>query len=296
MNKGNHLRIRRNRVMDFLRSVNAEAIRRSIIVMTTAALLILTLLPDEVFAITPDLAVNDNSGAQAEGLTKIYPKEVDHWLAVSPVWNERNTSPISDFIEESHNDDMESQETYENETEVIEDNVIEEEITQTKKMTKVIPEEIIEEEPIEMDENYHFDYITGDTIIKMPSGLTPEAIDEIFINTNLYGVGQAIYDIEQEYGICAYFTMAVCAWESGHGTSDMALYDNNICGILGFEFDSFDDCIHYFGELMHVYEYDCDRIMSINGIGPKYCDYNWAPDITSKTNEYIAKANELFSI
>ncbi len=75
-------------------------------------------------------------------------------------------------------------------------------------------------------------------------------------NTGLAGLGQAFLAAEQEHGIDAVTLAAICAHESGWGTSRLAREKNNLAGLgayrpgLGMTFESRADCIDYLARLL----------------------------------------------
>ncbi|MMZ42254.1 Bifunctional autolysin precursor [compost metagenome] len=71
------------------------------------------------------------------------------------------------------------------------------------------------------------------TGIHKPSNLSVDEIYQIIKNTNLGGrsTAQAIYDVERENGVNAFFTIAVAKLESGNGNSRLAKGKNNLFGL-----------------------------------------------------------------
>ena len=146
----------------------------------------------------------------------------------------------------------------------------------------------------ESQSNYiHLDYVNTNSTVMNPSGLSAEQIDGLIWNTNLCGIGEAVKQIEDEYGVNAFYTLGVCSLESGYGSSSLALHSNNIFGVTGFRFNSFDECVLYFGKLMDKYS----RVMPMNisTINGTYCtNPQWKYDVVKIMNDYISMANNSY--
>lgn len=120
--------------------------------------------------------------------------------------------------------------------------------------------------------------------VKTPSGLTAEQIKRIVKGTALAEakLEQAILDIEREYGINAFFTIAVMRLESGNGKSRLARLKNNLFGLNAIAGDAFDkalsfdtkqDSIRKFGELISA-NYVDKGLTTVEKIAGKYCPAN----------------------
>lgn len=156
-----------------------------------------------------------------------------------------------------------------------------------------VASQAIVEEPVIVDYNYM--NVNGSESVKVSSGLSAAQIDELLCGTDLYGIGQEVYNVEINNGISAYFTIAVASLESGYGSSNLAKRANNIFGMLGCSFSSVSECVQYFGTLMNEYEYLHNITMNVNGIAPRYCEGNlWAGKVVRLMNQYINKANSLY--
>lgn len=183
----------------------------------------------------------------------------------------------------------ESEDTTENSDVVDETEIVtEEEIIEESTEEKI---EIVEEEVID----YYHDTYTEDSSVKNLSGLIATQIDGLLEGTELYGIGEAVYEIEQEYSIDAYFTISVASLESGFGSSELAHSKNNIFGMRNCSFDSYSASVRYFGKLMHSYEYDHDITMTPEGINPRYCELDsWHGKVVKLMNQYVREANNLY--
>lgn len=136
-----------------------------------------------------------------------------------------------------------------------------------------------------------FDTYSGDSNIKCSSNLTAEQIDILLEGTDLHGIGQAVYEIEEKNGINAFFTISVASLESGYGSSALAKNKNNLFGMLGCSFKSRESCVRYFGELINDYEYNHNINMTPNSINTRYCtESKWKSDVVWLMNHYVEKA------
>lgn len=104
-------------------------------------------------------------------------------------------------------------------------------------------------------------------------------------NSNL---GQLYHDLEEEYGINAYFALAVSYSEVGtQNMSRLAREDNNIYGLMtGVKYDSLEDCIDYFFRLIKK-NYVGQGRLSVEDISKKYCNGNptWIKNVSYFMNE-----------
>ena len=103
------------------------------------------------------------------------------------------------------------------------------------------------------------------------TNLTVEALDTILAGTGLEGMGQAFYDMEETYQVNALFAMAVAKTESGLGVTNYATNRNNYFGMLGRTFESGEEGIMAFGELMNRSLYFGKTMPEI---AEKYCPLN----------------------
>lgn len=122
------------------------------------------------------------------------------------------------------------------------------------------------------------------------SELSPGELENIIAGTGLSGLGYAFYDMEQNYGVNAVFAIAVAQLESGGGTSDMAIYDNNLFGMMGLSYGSQEACINDFGSLIRNYYFD-RGLTTVYSINPVYCpdNYDWAPYVESLIYQNFAR-------
>lgn len=156
------------------------------------------------------------------------------------------------------------------------------------------PEPEPEPEPID----YYQDDFTSYSSVMTSSNLTAEQIEGMLSDyPGLDGLGEAIYNTEQTYGVNAYYTLAVASLESGYGKSAMAQSKNNLFGMLGCSFETKEGSVDYFGELMTKYQ---NRLGADNmnpaSINPIYCTSSntWAGTIASLMNQWAHKANDMY--
>ena len=157
-------------------------------------------------------------------------------------------------------------------------------------------EKEVEEEPVAINL----------TDITKPSNLTADQlnfiIDEQLTDigesyTKFSGMGESLVKMEQETGVNALFCLSVGSLESGHGTSYAAESKNNLFGLIGnsgnlMSFDSVDDCVMYWGELIRDNYIDNGRT-TVSAIQSKYCpgSSTWSGNVTYFMNEYSEHVN-----
>lgn len=142
------------------------------------------------------------------------------------------------------------------------------------------------------------------TDITHKSGLTAEQFDIVIStvlgnynkgDTQLTGLGQALYDMENEYDINGFLALGISGIESGWGRSKLAVNHNNLYGLLGMSFNSTYDCTMYFGDLMRNH-YIGEGRTSLSSISKKYCGGNaeWVSDVSWFIGVYVDTAKELY--
>lgn len=115
-----------------------------------------------------------------------------------------------------------------------------------------------------------------------PSGFTAERLDLTLEGTALAGLGQAFCRAEKKHGISGVILAAICAHESGWGTSRLARERNNLAGLgaygpgLGMAFESRADCIDYLARLL------AGRPGTLTEVGAWYAeDPGWAAKVAA---------------
>jgi len=120
--------------------------------------------------------------------------------------------------------------------------------------------------------------------VESDSGLTVQHIATILKGTDLedQGLENAILQIEDEYGINAFFTIAVMKLESGNGSSKLARKKNNLFGLnasgsnpynKALSFKTKADSVLKFGELI-ASKYIDKGYTTIEKVARKYCPAN----------------------
>ena len=118
--------------------------------------------------------------------------------------------------------------------------------------------------------------------LDMPSGYSAARFERVFAGTGLAGLGQAFYGAEKDNGINALVLAAICAHESGWGTSRLAREKNNLAGLgayrpgLGMTFESRGACIDYLARLL------AGRPGTLTEVGAWYAeDPGWAAKVAA---------------
>lgn len=134
------------------------------------------------------------------------------------------------------------------------------------------------------------------SMVKSDSGLTEAHIAQLFKGTALAGhdLESTILEVEDEYGINAYFTIAVMKLESGNGKSSLAKNKNNLFGLNATggnnknanSFKTKNASVERFGQLLSK-NYVKKGFTTIEKVGTKYCPSN--PDWPSLVKNIIKR-------
>ena len=123
-----------------------------------------------------------------------------------------------------------------------------------------------------------------------PSGYSAERFERVFAGTGLAGLGQAFCKAEKAHGVNGVILAAICAHESGWGTSRLARDKGNLAGLgaydgceysSGITFDSRAASVMFLAELLAV-KYapgGCyyGGSFDLRGVGVRYAsDPGWA--------------------
>ncbi len=123
------------------------------------------------------------------------------------------------------------------------------------------------------------------------SNLSPDRLEAV-LSSALSGIGQALYDGEQQYGINSLFVLAIINYESGYGTSSLAQGQNNLGGLQADgsykTFSSKTDCVDYMYGLLSS-NYIGSGLVTIDAIGEVYCGGSWAATVKGYMQELIAQ-------
>lgn len=151
-----------------------------------------------------------------------------------------------------------------------------------------------------------YDYMTAVDDI---SGATEEEFNELieyicdyrgidYDECPFYDKGDILVQIESDYQISAIACLAIWTWESGFGTSSIAINRNNYGGISGSRgyryFDTINEGMLYQAELLRN-SYVDNGYSSWDSIGKRYCPVNdmWATHTCGTLDTYATK---LYSI
>lgn len=122
------------------------------------------------------------------------------------------------------------------------------------------------------------------------SGTNSYSLNLILEDTWLAGYGDLFYELEQEHGVNAMFAIGNAILETGwQGDSYKATKYNNIFGLTNCRFESKDECIEYYFNLIDTH-YVGKGYRSMSEINKKYCPPNpkWCYGIESIANTLIS--------
>ena len=130
-----------------------------------------------------------------------------------------------------------------------------------------------------------------------PSNINREEAYQVLEGTALQTLANGYVYMEEVYGINALFLMAISAYESGWGTSYLAMNNNNLGGIKANDgswayFSDWFECISYKADLLY------NQYLSPNGayyngtsawnINARYCEESvWADNINTIAYELL---------
>ncbi len=164
--------------------------------------------------------------------------------------------------------------------------------------TKYLQREVTGNEEIVIKEDVKEVTYNPDNL-REKSNLSKEQIYNMLEGSNLQELADEYYEMEQKYNVNAIFLMALNMEESGHGSSSLAVNNNNLGGIKsrygGYaSFDSWDSCLEYIASLIdEMYLTETGPYYngtSIYGVNVKYCiGGNWAENLNTIANELLSK-------
>lgn len=127
--------------------------------------------------------------------------------------------------------------------------------------------------------------------VTQETNLKPGSLEAV-LPSALSGLGQALYDGEQQYGINSLFILAIVNYESGYGTSHLAQTQNNLGGLkAGGSYKTFSskaECIDYMYDLLSR-NYIDNGLVTIEAIGEVYCGGTWAAEVKGYMQDLIAQ-------
>lgn len=187
-------------------------------------------------------------------------------------------------------------------------------INDLKALYEVAPSEDIETPPIESEDSVApapENEIPTNTVVynttdfTHKSGYTAEQFNEIIKtafetmgkkDTALIGIGDGLYQAEQEYDVNGLYMLGIASLESGWGTSKLATKNNNVFGLVGMSFESYYDGSVAMGRIMRNSYFD-KGFDTWSKFQSKYCPSGgekWINNIKWCANKYITAANELY--
>ena len=138
--------------------------------------------------------------------------------------------------------------------------------------------------------------------ILIKSNLTAEQIELILNGNELSGIGQAIVDIENLYGINCFVTLAVARLESGNGTSKIARGKKNLFGLCAYDsnpyyhalsFTTKEDSVYKFGQILND-TYISNKRTTLKSINEIYATSQlWAKKVFNIIQSDFKKYNNL---
>ena len=131
--------------------------------------------------------------------------------------------------------------------------------------------------------------------VTTPSGFSAARFEQAFAGTALAGIGEALVEVEQATGINALILAAICAHESGWGTSRLAREKCNLAGLgaydgreysAGIKLDSRTASVMFLAELLAVEYAPGGQFYGgshdLQGIGARYAsDPRWAAKVAA---------------
>lgn len=167
----------------------------------------------------------------------------------------------------------------------------EEPSTEVVEEPEIVPiEPPVMEEVIEIDDGFVRELIANTGDVRQPSNATPEELNNAINSMCKWmreydpNLGEYYAQMEQQYGINAYFAIAVSMQEVGRGEpSARARNKNNIYGLMtSTHYASYEDCIDYWYRLISKSYVGNGRI-SVQSISQKYCggDPTWINNVSN---------------
>lgn len=134
------------------------------------------------------------------------------------------------------------------------------------------------------------------TVLNQRSGMSSSMINSYYADSPYSNLGIAFIFSEQKYNVNALFSIAVSILESDGGTSDIAVFKNNIFGYMAYDSNPFENAKSYpnkqssindFAKLIK-YKYFNEGIYTIEDIGAKYAsDPEWSNKVSRIMNDLL---------
>ncbi len=139
--------------------------------------------------------------------------------------------------------------------------------------------------------------------LREESNLSREQIYNLLEGSNLQVLSDSYYEMESKHNVNAIFLMALNMEESGHGTSDLALLNNNIGGVKSATggwatFDDWNHSLEYITNLIDEMYLSEDgeyyNGTSIYDVNIRYCEGNqWAYNLNTIAMELLERVNSM---
>lgn len=127
--------------------------------------------------------------------------------------------------------------------------------------------------------------LTIDTDVRIPSNLTEEQYNKMLEGTNLYGLGKALVQAENDYQVNGLYLLGLACLESAYGSSGYAIKRNNLVGWNAIDsnpdnatyFESQADCILFVASKLQQ-NYLTEGGAYFEGYTPKDIDVHYCTD------------------
>jgi beta-N-acetylglucosaminidase len=140
--------------------------------------------------------------------------------------------------------------------------------------------------------------------VTTPSGFSATRFERAFAGTPLAGIGEALVQAEELYGINSLVLAAITVHESGWGSSRLAQDKNNLAGLgaydgaeysCGIAFDSRAESVMYLAQLLATHYAPGGKYYGgshdLRGIGVKYAsDPGWAAKVAGCMRVIMGRA------
>jgi len=142
--------------------------------------------------------------------------------------------------------------------------------------------------------------------VTTPSGFSAARFERAFVGTALAGIGEALVQAEELYGINSLVLAAIIVHETGWGQSRLAREKNNLAGLgaydgseysAGIKFDSRTASIMFLAELLAVHYAPGGKFYGgshdLQGIGVRYAsDPAWAAKVAGCVKYIVKRSGE----